>query len=68
MINVINAIRTENQLSTVYLQRLETGLEANKDYLSKVEVNFLFYLKNFFDNRLKNVNPIDYVLKLSKNI
>jgi len=68
MINVINAIRTEKQLSTVYLQQLETGLEANKDYLSKVEVNFLFYLKNFFDNRLKNVNPIDYVLKLSKNI
>ncbi len=48
MINVINAIRTEKQLSTVYLQQLETCLEANKDYLSKVEVNFVILFKEFF--------------------
>jgi hypothetical protein len=46
MNNVINAIRTEKQISTVYLQRLETCLEANKDYLSKVETSFLFNLMN----------------------
>ncbi len=37
MINVIHAIRTEKQASTVYLQQIQTFIEANKDYLSKVE-------------------------------
>ncbi|UJR10312.1 hypothetical protein I4U23_014518 [Adineta vaga] len=37
MNNVIHAIRTDRQLSTVYLQRLQTFFDANEDYLSKIK-------------------------------
>jgi hypothetical protein len=36
MINVIHAIRTEKQASTICLERLQTFVDANGDYLSKV--------------------------------
>jgi len=49
MNNVIHAIRSEKQLSTIYLQRLQTFLDANEDYLSKViislHLNILILLK-----------------------
>ncbi|CAF0877101.1 unnamed protein product [Rotaria sordida] len=37
MNNIIHAIRTEKQASLVYLQRLQTFFDANKDYLSKIK-------------------------------
>jgi hypothetical protein len=36
MINVIDAIRTENRLSTQCLERLQILVDENEDYLSKV--------------------------------
>jgi hypothetical protein len=42
MNNVLHAIRTENQASTIYLQQLEALVEANKNYLAKVMMIDLF--------------------------
>lgn len=39
MNTAINAIRTENQAAAVYLQQLQTCVEANKEYLSKVKID-----------------------------
>lgn len=37
MNNVVHAIRTEKQLSEIYLEKLQKYLEANKDYLLKTK-------------------------------
>ncbi|CAF1427235.1 unnamed protein product [Rotaria magnacalcarata] len=37
MNNVIHAIRSEKQASLVYLQRIQTFVDENKDYLSKIK-------------------------------
>lgn len=44
MNNAIQAIRTEKQISSIYLEQLQTCLDAKKDYLSKVEINFIIFL------------------------
>ena len=36
MMNVIDAIRAENRSSTQCLERLQTFVDANEDYLSRV--------------------------------
>jgi hypothetical protein len=42
MNNIIHAIRTEKKASAEYLQRLQTCVEANKDYLSKVKIDLVY--------------------------
>jgi hypothetical protein len=65
MNNVIHAIRTENQASAVTLQQLEACVEAKKDYLSKVKINFLYsWIYQVFYDRKKNVNHVNCGLRL----
>ena len=67
MNNVVNAIRSENQTSAIYLQQIQKYIEMNQDYLTKVisactenfERKFSFVI-----GRSKNVNPDRYELKL----
>jgi hypothetical protein len=49
MNHAVHAIRTQKQISAGYLQQLQTCVETNKDYLSKVENNFVVFFFFVFD-------------------